>query len=269
MNLITNPLKALVKRRLWPVALLLVGALVAVPMTLAKSPEAAPAPAVAAAPKGGSDETVAQPVVQLRSTTAGDKRRRRVLGEAKDPFAPAPLPKAKKKKKAAAAQATPTATPEATPESSAASGGGGSSAPAPAAPAVPTITAPKGSLKVRFGDTASTTEPTPQLVGHLDALPDADSPVLVLESLKDNGRTAVFTIAGDVTAVGDGKCKPRPEDCQTLELKAGETEFITVKGGGEDGKDAQYELDLLKIYSQATRIPKDSVAADTSSDGNG
>ena len=267
MNLITNPLKALVKRRLWPVALLLIGALVAVPMTLAKSP--APAPATpAAAPKGGSDETVAQPVVQLATTTAGDQRRRRVLGAAKDPFAPAPLPKAKKKKKkakAAAAQATPTATPESTP---AASSGGGASAPVSSGPVVPTITAPKGSLKVRFGATSTTTEPAPQLVGHLDALPDADAPVLVLESLKDNGKTAVFTIAGDVTAVGDGKCKPRPEDCQTLELKAGETEFITVKGAADDGSDLEYELDLMKIYSQATKIPKDSVA-DSTSDGNG
>ena len=40
MNTITEPLRALVRRKLWPVALLLVAALVAVPMLLAKQPEA-------------------------------------------------------------------------------------------------------------------------------------------------------------------------------------------------------------------------------------
>ena len=39
MNLITDTLQGLVRRKLWPVALLLVGALVAVPLVLAKTPE--------------------------------------------------------------------------------------------------------------------------------------------------------------------------------------------------------------------------------------
>ena len=39
MNVITDTLRGLVRRKLWPVALLLVGALVAVPLMLAKDPE--------------------------------------------------------------------------------------------------------------------------------------------------------------------------------------------------------------------------------------
>ena len=39
MNLITEPFRGLVRKKLWPVALLLVAALVAVPFTLAKEPE--------------------------------------------------------------------------------------------------------------------------------------------------------------------------------------------------------------------------------------
>ena len=40
MNLITDPFRGLVRKKLWPVALLLVAALVAVPFALAKEPEA-------------------------------------------------------------------------------------------------------------------------------------------------------------------------------------------------------------------------------------
>ena len=43
MNLITDPFRGLVQRKLWPVALLLVGALVAVPVVLSKAPTTAPA----------------------------------------------------------------------------------------------------------------------------------------------------------------------------------------------------------------------------------
>ncbi len=261
MNLLKNTANQLVRRRLWPVAVLLVAALVAVPMTLAKSPEPAAPVAAVPAKSSGDDATIAQPVVQLSETNAGDKRRRRVLGAAKDPFEPAPLPKAKKKKHAkTATTATATATPDAA--GGAPSAGGGASAPPSAAPTpAPTTTVPKGSVKVRFGATSLADLPA-SILGHLDPLPSADAPVLVLERLTDNGKTAVFSIPGEVTAVGDGSCKPTPDDCQTLELKAGETEFITVKNGSEDGtSDAQYELDLVKVFAKATAIPKDSVAS--------
>jgi hypothetical protein len=263
MNSITNTLRALVKRRLWPVALLLVAALVAVPMTLAKSPAPAPASPATAVAATSKNEPVAKPIVELSDSTAGTQRRRRVLGAAKDPFAPRPLPKPKKakRKKASAAQATPTPTPTSTPSDSGSSAGGGSAAPVtPTATPSPTLTAPKGSVKVRFGSTDDTTEPQPQLLNHLGALPSADAPVLALEGLKANGKTAVFSIPGQVTAVGDGVCKPTPQDCETLELKAGETEFSTLKGAGANGGDLQYELDLMKIFAKTTAIPKDSVA---------
>src|SRR3954470_15161253 len=42
MNVITDTLRQLVRRKLWPVALVLVGALAAVPLVLAKQPEPLP-----------------------------------------------------------------------------------------------------------------------------------------------------------------------------------------------------------------------------------
>jgi hypothetical protein len=271
MKPITNTLQALVRRRLWPVALLLLAALVAVPMTLAKTPEpTAPATPVAAA-RTGQDEALSKSVVQLSDTKAGSKRRRRVLGQAKDPFAPAPLPKVKKKKHVAKkATATPTAT--ATPSASA--GGGATASPVATATPVPMVTLPKGSVRVRFGVTSDAAL-APLIVGRLDALPSVDAPVLVLEGLKDNGKTAVFTVPGTITAVGDGNCRPAGSDCETLELRSGQTEFITVKGAtttNADGTttttaDQQFQLDVVKIYADATRVPKSSVPQTASATG--
>ena len=89
MNVITDTWRGLVARKLWPVALLLVAALVAVPLTLAKEPESAPVVAAnATKPQEGLPETF---VSAADVSAAGE--RRRVLGGKKDPFEPAALPK--------------------------------------------------------------------------------------------------------------------------------------------------------------------------------
>src|SRR4051812_25861167 len=87
MNAILEPFKSLWKRKLWPVAVLLVGALVAVPMLLASEPTPAPAPAVAHAK---ADEGLPATFV-ASADPAEEGDRRRVLGNPKDPFAPAGL----------------------------------------------------------------------------------------------------------------------------------------------------------------------------------
>ena len=80
-------------------------------------------------------------------------------------------------------------------------------------------------------------------------LPDEEAPVLVYRGVEDGGKVAVFELTGVVDAQGDGKCVPTPEDCQYLKLRAGETEFITVTETGTE-TDAQYQLDLVKIYKK-------------------
>jgi hypothetical protein len=277
MNAITNIPRQLVRRKLWPVAILLVAALVAVPLKLAKTPAAAaPAPA-AALPQSDQAETIAKPVVQLyssESSSADTTRRRRVLGQAKDPFEPAPLPKKKKLKKAkASAKATPTATPS---SSSSAAGSGGAtpapSAPTPApTPAGPTV--PAGSIKVRFGAvTASDTSELPIVyLQRLAPLEDNATPIVVFEHLTDHGKAAVFSIPGDVTAEGDGKCDPQASVCETLTLHAHDTEFITVTGTDANGAatSTQYELDLVDILTKKTPVPADALTGSGSASTSG
>ena len=87
----------------------------------------------------------------------------------------------------------------------------------------------------------------------MSVLPDEENPVLVYRGVEDGGKVAIFELTGAVEAQGDGTCAPTPEDCQYLKLHAGETEFITISDTGTEA-DAQYQLDLVKIYKKATKV---------------
>jgi hypothetical protein len=254
MNVITDTLRQLVQRKLWPVAVLLVTAMVAVPVVLAKEPAVAPA-APAAKAQEGLPATFVSAVDE--AATEGTEPHR-VLGEAKDPFEPAPLPKAKKTKKKAK-QASTAAKAESTPAPKSSSGGTSADAPGATAPpvspapgATPAPTSPLYSIKVRFGTVEEAGgELKATTVERLSVLPDAEKPVLVYRGVADGGKVAVFELTGAVVADGDGTCAPTPVDCQYLKLRAGETEFITVTETGAE-TDAQYQLDLVKINSKKT-----------------
>ena len=257
MNAIKDTWRQLVRRRLWPVAVLLVGAAVAVPMVLAKSPETMPPAPV---PKLEADDT-ATTFVSVASDSEDKSEsatHRRVLGVQKDPFEPKALPK-KKKKKAKQASSETEDTAKA-PETSDTPPSDAPAAPAP--PVIPTPTPtpaptyPLNSIKVRFGKVEETSgELEAKTVERLSVLPDDEHPVLVYKGVQDGGKVALFELTGTIVAEGDGECRPTPEDCQVLELRAGETEFITVSETGEE-TDGQYQLDLVKIHSEAGRDSK-------------
>lgn len=255
MNVITDTWRGLVRRRLWPVALLLIAALAAVPMLLAKHPTPAPAPALPAAVKPAADSGPAPTLVSATDDPQGG-RRRFVLGARKDPFEPAPLPKVEhaKKRQATAKQA---ATPAPRKSDVAGGGGGGTrggTTPPPSAPPVATPAPapakpryPANSIEVNFGTTSGSL--TKRTLEKGKALPSAGHPVLVYMGLTNHGRTALFMVGADVASLeGDGSCDI---GCTTLRLKAGETEFVDMQPAGSGAKGAQYELDLLRIHASA------------------
>jgi hypothetical protein len=257
MSLIKDTWRQIVQRRLWPIALVLLAALVAVPVLLAQSPAPAPAPTAPTAAAGDSataDETIATPVVAVAT---GDDRRRHVLGDSKDPFRPEATP-------------TPTPTPvsksSGTSDKSSANGGGdgstpatgGSTAPGTSTPATPGgDTKPKSypadSLTVRFGtgegDAKSVLQVGEPLPGA--AADETATPVLVYLGLTKSGKQARFLLDAGVVADGDGRCvSGGGTACETLYLSAHETEFLDVTG--DDGTvTAQYQLDLVAIHRSA------------------
>lgn len=252
MSFLTDIWRQLVRRRLWPVALLLVAALVAVPMFLAQDPEpavdtAAPAPAPAV-----NSELAEAPIV----TAAADdtsKAGRKPLGKSHDIFkSTVKPPKAAKVTKVEPKAKDEADTPEPATETPASGGGGGTTTPATPVdptPAPKPKTYPLNSLTVRFGSHGSMKQSN---VTRDEALPSTSQPLLIFLGLSKDRGTASFLLAAGAVAQGDGECHPTPESCETIRLDAGETEFIDVVDatGAVTG---QYQLDLLKIHAKAKR----------------
>ena len=270
MNFVTDTFHQLVRRRLWPVALLLLAALVAVPVLLAKEPEPSVAPTVPAA-SANADTTLAEDTEAIVSIAAGgEAQRRRVLGARKDPFEPAPAKKVKAVKETAAAVTDPGFVEPTTPSGSTGGPTGGSTPPDSGTPGTPVSPTPVPAepeappkpefplytLTVRFGDTSSDTLPSSK-VTRLEALPSADEPALVYLGVKEGGKAAVFMLDSSVVAQGDGKCDPSPDECETLTMREGDTEFFDVTDGSS-GTGLQFQLDLVDIKTR--RIASDANA---------
>ena len=271
-----NTWRGLIQRRLWPVALLLVLALVAVPLLLLARPEADQAPALAQAEVAGDPaDLIAQPLVAAASPS--DRERvRRVLGDRKDPFKPSNQPKRKRTSDADTARTSDDSGVKGSPGASGGAGSGsaiigagkapaagGSPAPAPV-PSVPGSPPaedgsparerrPAGSLTVRWG--SSENEDLEKIdIERLDPLPSPEEPVLVYLGVSDDGDAAVFLVDAGVTVDGDARCRPAPDDCQTYALRAGETAFVEVEREGDDK--AQFQLDLVKIHGRKAERAK-------------
>jgi hypothetical protein len=256
MSVITNVWQQLVRRRLWPVAVLLLGGLVATPVLLKQDPAPVPQPPVSLPATAKSDDNAtATPVVAVAD--AADARRRHVLGARKDPFRPAPTPKAK-----TADTATTTAPaadspavpdgPSATGGTSTPGGGGGTSAPAPKKK----TTYPADSLTVRFGSGDGnldrfTLEKLEALPKETDATATDLTSLVVYTGLSKDGKEALFLVDASVDAQGDGHCESDGGGgCSVLHLRAGETEFLDLTDATTGTSTAGYELDLVAIHTK-------------------
>jgi hypothetical protein len=252
MSPVQNVLRQLAQRRLWPVAILLVAALAAVPMMLAKDPEPTVAPPAPAADKTDGD-LATEPIVSLAEAGTSSKRRR-VLGAAKNPFRVDP-PKDEEAPVGEQPEAADSAPAEKTPSES---GSGGTDPVAPPAelptaptPVEPDAPAPKkqyerNELTVRFG--GGDDDAKRQSVKRLEPLPSAELPVLIYVGVRDGGKVAEFLLDAGVTAIGDGECFPSADACETIRLREGETEFLDVKDEAGTVVE-QYQLDLVEIHN--------------------
>jgi hypothetical protein len=249
MKPVRNIFNDLIDRRLWPIALALVAALVAVPVMLGGgSKSSSPAPADPLASVASTSGGTAQAAISVSTPSTGRTDR---PGAVRNPFEQHKLPSPS----ATATTPQPTQLP---------TGGGGVNtlpSPSPVVPSTPGYTVTPivpGSgggkretpvenvwrVNLRFG------EPGEQKLRHdiprLTPLPSATNPFFVFLGVLDDHKTAVFLISSDATATGDGTCKPNPTQCDTIEMKAGDTEFFDVAQGNAGV--VQYELDLLKVF---------------------
>jgi hypothetical protein len=249
MNPVRTLINDLIDRRLWPVALALVAALAAVPVLLGGGSSAAtssPSDPLANVP--ATTDGTAKAAISVSTPSTGRKDR---PGAVRNPFEQAKVP-------TASSSTTLPQTPQTTTSPSTgtlpapSTGGGGSTPGYTVTPVVPGSGGGKRDTPVenvwrvnlRFG------EPGQQKLRHdvprLTPLPSATNPFFVFLGVLSDGKTAVFLISSDATATGDGTCKPNPTQCDTIEMKAGDTEFFDVAQGNAGV--VQYELDLLKVF---------------------
>jgi hypothetical protein len=76
-------------------------------------------------------------------------------------------------------------------------------------------------------------------------LPSSTQPLIVYRGATSGGASAAFTLVGEVIPHGNGQCLPSATQCQTLELKTGETEELEYVPLG--GAAVNYELYVVAI----------------------
>lgn len=247
MNTLIDPLKRiardLVDKKLWPVAVLLLAALVAVPMLIGGSPaEEAPAPAALAATAPEDPGSKSLVTVVDQAVTGTDSR----PGRVDDPFYDPPDPPAPATAATSAPTATPTATATASKEGGTSAGEGTVTETAPQ-PAQPTIDAVYYRTELRWY------EATPAKARALSRLTPlgglADTAMLYLGVTKSGGNYAVFLLGTNTTSEGEAKCED--SDCRVIGLKSGESQIVTVQP--PDGSDARrYHLEVVKVKAVTT-----------------
>ncbi|HEX8122598.1 MAG TPA: hypothetical protein VF549_15165 [Solirubrobacteraceae bacterium] len=256
MTFVRNLLADLVAKRLWPVALVLACALVAVPVLLARGSDGGDVPQVPVASSDVAAKSVVTPAVDVPGGGANPTGR--------NPF----------KQRTVA----PPAGEQATSGHQGSSSTGGTSADVGTGPDVSgglpaledvdvipvggsgddTGATPKPDAResyrvdLRFGKDGSLKSRDD--VARLSPLPSATDPFFVFMGVLADGETALFLVSSDAAATGDGTCKPSPANCERVEMQAGETEFFDVTT--PDGAVVQYQLDLVRV----ARIKSDSPA---------
>jgi hypothetical protein len=264
MSAFLNSLKAdLLDRRIAPLVgvgvfalLCAVGYVVLGGGSNGSTPSASSAPAVSTATPGIS---VSQPATSkaVAETTNGASEQHR--GTARNPFAP--LPSVAKLE--AAQNATPTPATSTTPSASSTPSTGSApesisphaSEPAPpskpSTPSAPSKPQPTYHVALLFGVVPpETPAESVQLTPYEDIklftpLPSAKQPLIAYRGVTAKGKSATFTLVGEVILHGVATCLPSASQCQAIGLKAGQTEQIEYMP--PSGEAVTYELRIVSI----------------------
>jgi hypothetical protein len=262
MKAIRGILRDLVERRLWPVAVLLLAAALAVPVYLGRSSSQDDAPLPPATEHADLGKTSKAAVTLDTDDESGAGR-----GSVRNPFKQLHVPKPKSTGTTGTTATAPGGNTPPAGSTGGAGGGdgslpplgpgggkGGAKKPAPK-PATDSLDLYHISVKVGRADG---TMRTLKDVARLSPLPSVDDPFMVFTGVLKDGKTAVFLLSSDAKATGDGKCKPSKDDCESIEVKKGDTEFFDLT---VDGQPVQYELDVLDVKRQSASGSSSSATA--------
>jgi hypothetical protein len=240
MSFFPNLIKELRDRKLWPIAIGLIVALVAVPVLLSKK---APTDLVTPQPTGGLPYSTGTtlPAISVQTTASSSK----LPGRGRNPFTPQVV--------ATMTTVTTPTTPASTTTgsgtststtSTGGSTGGGSSTtstpapssstpapapakPTPAKPGPPSLTATQSyQVSLAISSTANGNMSTIDPLERLSILPSPQQPLLVEYGVLQGGRQVVFAVQPGAAVSGPGTCTPGPIDCEVLTLSPGQMEAV-------------------------------------------
>ena len=255
MSPVRKLLDDLVSKRLWPIALLLVVALVAIPVVIGGSSEPAGSPDVAAIPDPASIDSAAAAVELV-----GPPEVRSRPGAVRDPF------RRTKRKAASKGSAKKSASPakgaggskSSKPESGASSGSGTPPSPSKPKPPVTVPVEPGAAVVARsvYETTAHFTGPRADYEHPLDRLAifgETDSPALQYLGVSRGGEYAIFLLGPAATAAGGevGACITA-DPCRAIGLRRGEKLSVRVADPGVAARDYTLEVTSLRRVARAS-----------------
>ena len=226
------------------------------------APVAASPAAIPTGAAGIAIQPAASPQRSVSETTNGSSHE---VGSSRNPFTPLPEAKAPastasttsgaSSSSKAGAQATSSGSSSSSPSAGSSHGSSGSSTPSkPSTPAKPPAPTTVYHVALLFGVVPAGTPPqsvqlTPyENVGRLTPLPSSKQPLLVYMGVTTGGKSATFTVVGEVILRGKAICLPSASQCQTIELKPGQSEELEYAPPGGQAAET-YELQLVSISS--------------------
>ena len=258
MNPARKLLDDLVSKRLWPIALLLVVALVAIPVVIGGSSEPAGSPDVAAIPDPASIDSAAAAVELV-----GPPEVRSRPGAVRDPFRRTKRKAASKgsaKKSSSSKSASPSKGSTSSKRGSGAGSDSGSGTSSPEKPKPPvTVPIEPGAAVVArsvFETTAHFTGPRADYEHPLDRLAifgETYSPALQYLGVSRGGEYAIFLLGPAATAAAGevGACIVA-DPCRAIGLRRGEKLSVRVTDPGVAARDYTLEVTSLRRVVRAS-----------------
>lgn len=273
MNPLRSVARDLVERKLWPVAALLVLALVAVPIVFLRPADGGNAanviapPAANAAPTSTAAAAKKDKPPSLASLLGSDKEPKVKLstsGPLNDPFKPPASAKQPStgstpavSSPAPASLPSTTSTPAATPFAPSTPVPAASTTTGPTAPSTtlgPVVTAPapaaagsthKLVADIRFG--LADDAPVSADVARLQPFPTKNWPLAVFLGITGDKGRAAFLVTPAATLDGSPDCRPAPSLCRVLVLRKNQLTHLTVQTSKGD---RVFSLQLVAIRSE-------------------
>ena len=278
-------LQDLVERRLWPVAVLLLAAVLAVPVLMGGGEEPAPAPT---APAGASGSVAKAAVAtdegaQVTIVESTPPRRKRA-GQARNPFvqpaaassaasdasagqtASAPSAAASSAPATGSSIATTTTTISRGADTGATGAGGAGSQPTSSVTTTPATRQvaqndPSNDVfhvDLRFGSGPGDMKAIKD-VARLTPLPSPEDPLFVFLGVMKDARTVVLLLPPGARGEGEGTCRPKATECRLLEVRTDETEIVDVPGA--DGATRQFIVRVTGVKRSEAKTQARATAA--------